>query len=115
MDQSDGKAKVWRLKGSTHDPKHTSSSETQVYIIVHISSIINSEVYRNITLHQHLIGRSFIMQQDNDPKHSANTTEFIRGKTWKVLHWPSQSPHLNPVEYVFYLLKKRLKGLNPQN
>ncbi len=29
MDQSDGKAKVWRKKGSAHDPKHTSSSETQ--------------------------------------------------------------------------------------
>ncbi len=28
MDQSDGKAKVWRKKDA-HDPKHTSSSETQ--------------------------------------------------------------------------------------
>ncbi len=54
------------------------------------------------------------MQQDNDPKHSAKTTkEFIRGKKWKVLDWPSQSPHLNPVEYAFYLLKKRLKGVTP--
>ncbi len=26
MDQSDGKAKVWRKKGYAHDPKHTSSS-----------------------------------------------------------------------------------------
>ncbi len=33
------------------------------------------------------------MQQDNDPKHTAKTTkEFIRGKKWKVLDWPSQSP-----------------------
>ncbi len=29
MDQSDGNGKVWRKKGSAHDPKHTSSSETQ--------------------------------------------------------------------------------------
>ncbi len=43
MDQSDGKAKVWRKKGSAHDPKHTSSSETQctqVYIIVHITQVM---------------------------------------------------------------------------
>ncbi len=86
------------------------------------SSKINSEVYRNILSENlqkdatKLIGRSFIMQQDNDPKHSAKTTEeFHQGKKWKVLDWPSQSPHLNPVEYAFYLLKKRLKGVTPQN
>ncbi len=86
------------------------------------SSKINSEVYRNILSDNlqkdatKLIGRSFIMQQDNDPKHTAKTTkEFIRGKKWKVLDWPSQSPHLNPIEHAFYLLKRRLKGVTPQN
>ena len=45
-----------------------------------------------------LIGRNFIMQQDNDPKHTANTTkDFIREKKWKVLDWPSQSPDLTQV------------------
>ncbi len=49
------------------------------------SSKINSEVYRNILSDNlqkdatKLNGRSFIMQQDNDPKHTAKTTkEFIR-------------------------------------
>ncbi len=49
---------------------------------------INSEVYRNILSDNlqkdatKLIGRSFIMQQDNDPKHSAKTTkEFIRARS----------------------------------
>ncbi len=48
------------------------------------SSKINSEVYRNILSANlkkdttKLFGRSFIMQQDNDPKHTIKTTkEFI--------------------------------------
>ncbi len=51
------------------------------------SSKINSEVYRIfcLTIYRRcnqLIGRSFIMQQDNDPKHSAKTTkEFIRARS----------------------------------
>ncbi len=49
------------------------------------SSKMNSEVYRNILSANlqkdatKLIGRSFIMQQDNDPKHSAKATKSSSG------------------------------------
>ena len=56
------------------------------------------------------------MQQDNDQKHTSNTTkDFIREKRWKVLDCPSQSPDINPIEHVFHLLKRRLKGKPPWN
>ncbi len=137
MDQSDGKAKVWRKKGLLMIPniqahlKHSggnvmawafiASSGTGSLIFINdvthdSSSKINSEVYRNILSDNlqkdatKLIGRSFIMQQDNDPKHRVH-----QDKKWKVLDWPSQSPHLNPIEHAFYLLKRRLKGVTPQN
>ena len=134
----------WRKKGSYHDLKHTNSSVDQGggnvmtwacmassgtgsfifidYVTHDGSSRINSEVYSNIlfanlkrdgtTLNE----RSLIMQEDNDPKHTAKTTKvFIRVRKRKVLEWPSQSADLNPIEHAFYLLKRKLKGETPQN
>ena len=106
--QSDGKAKVWRKKGSAHDPKHTSSSvkhgggsvmawacmaASGVGSLIFIddvthdgSSRMNSEVYKNIMSANlgrnvsKLIGRNFIMQQDNDPKHTVNKQRTSLGR-----------------------------------
>ena len=43
--------------------------------------------------------KSFIFQQDNDPKHTAALAkDYFELKKVELLKWPSQSPDLNPID-----------------
>ncbi|KAK3528808.1 hypothetical protein QTP70_011595 [Hemibagrus guttatus] len=88
-----------------------------------INGTMNSAVYQKI-LKENVrpsvcdlkLKRTWVLQQDNDPKHtSKSTSEWLKKNKMKTLEWPSQSPDLNPIEMLWHDLKKVVHAQKPSN
>ncbi|KAK3508530.1 hypothetical protein QTP70_031914 [Hemibagrus guttatus] len=88
-----------------------------------INGTMNSAVYQKIlkenvrpSVSDLKLKRTWVLQQDNDPKHtSKSTSEWLKKNKIKTLEWPSQSPDLNPIEMLWHDLKKVVHARKPSN
>ncbi|KAK3552156.1 hypothetical protein QTP86_003113 [Hemibagrus guttatus] len=88
-----------------------------------INGTMNSAVYQKI-LKENVrpsvcdlkLKRTWVLQQDNDPKHtSKSTSEWLKKNKMKTLECPSQSPDLSPIEMLWHDLKKVVHARKPSN
>ena len=60
-------------------------------------------------------GRPLIYQQDNAPAHKkGEVLDFLARQSFETLELPPQSPDLSPIEWVWNIIKMKMKALNPR-
>ena len=138
MFESDRQIVVWRspkkefgLECSIPTVKHDGGnvkcwacfSSSDVGSLIFIDGNMTGESYRKILENNLLksvekLGMSddWIFQHDNDLKHrAAIVANWLNRNGVERLHWPSFSPDLNPIKYLWDEVERQLKKKQPKS
>ncbi len=125
--KSNSTRRVWRRRNAAYDPKNTIPTSNIEVETLCLGGVFLLRGQGNCTaskgrwtgpctIRARLLkparalkmGREYVFQHDNDPKHTVKATqEWLKKKHIKVLEWPSQSPDHN--------LKVPVPKCQPQN
>jgi hypothetical protein len=100
-----------------------SMSASGVGNLVFIDGIMDQYIYLDIlrnnlkcSVDKLSLGSSFIFQQDNDSKHTANhVKECLIYNVPKQLHTPPQSPDMKPIEHLWDEIGRKIRTHNVRN
>lgn len=88
-----------------------------------INGTMNSAVYQKLlrenvwpSVHDLKLKCTWVLQQDNDPKHtSKSTSEWLIKNKMRTLEWPGQSPDPNLIDMLWHDLKKVVHARKPSS
>ena len=71
-------------------------------------SILEDELQQSLKYQEKEI-ENVVFQQDNDSKHTSKKTKnWLKNHGFRTVVWPPQSPDLNPIEYLWSHVKRKL-------
>ena len=89
--------------------------------IVQLRGNINGDIYKRLLVH-HMIPSAkqlfpvggFCFQHDNATVHSPSNA-YLDKKEFQRMVWPPQSPDLNPIENLWFVMNESMKDRAPKN